>query len=173
MKKTIRAFIIFLFIVLSTLLLWGIINRRNNRRVSADRISRLPCFTMSSLKSGQYSTSEIMEGPVLVVRFHPECEHCRYEISGIMNSTIPSSCARVLFITDADSGSAAKLFSKYDLKAYVTIRVLIDTSYIFEDIFGKSIVPSNYLYGKDLELSKVFFGEVKTETLLRYLNNIE
>jgi hypothetical protein len=108
-------------------------------------------------------------GPVLVIRFHPECEHCQYEISGIMESRIPASVEKIMMVSSANRNDILKFSDQNRLSLLKNVLILVDSTYIFGDIFGNDIVPSNYIYGKDLNLIKVFNGECKIETILKYI----
>jgi thiol-disulfide isomerase/thioredoxin len=169
MKKIILIVVIIVFALSATLLVFGISNKMQKQVQITGKIQKLPSFSFMTLTDGSFNSSDIRKGPVLVVRFHPECEHCRYEITEILNSNIPVSGTLVLMVSSADTDSIRKLLSQFDLSDYPAIIPLVDTSYIFGDIFGSDVVPSNYIYDKQLDLVKVLQGEVKTETILKYL----
>jgi len=76
-------------------------------------------------------------------------------------------------ISSANTDSVRKLLSLYDLPSKPTITALADTSALFGNIFGSDFIPSNYIYDKELRLVKVLYGEVKTETILKYLKQSE
>jgi len=173
MRKIILGVIITVFVLSAMFLILGMINKVQKHKQITEKIARLPSFSFMTLTNESFNSSEIREGPVLVVRFHPECEHCQYEISELLKSKIPSSGILVLMVSSANPDSIRKLFSQFDLFDYPAIIPLVDTSYRFGDIFGSDIVPSNYIYNKELDLVKVLYGEVKTETIIRYLNQSE
>jgi hypothetical protein len=72
-------------------------------------------------------------------------------------------------ISSAPVDSISGFLDKFNYKNYASVIPLADTSYSFGGIFGNNIVPSNYIYNKELELVKVLNGEIKTETLIKYL----
>ena len=169
MRRIILAVVIAIFTLSATFLIFGIINKIQKNKQITEKIARLPSFSFMKLTNEAFNSSEIRKGPVLVIRFHPECEHCQYEISEILKSNIPSSGTCIIMVSSADPDSIRKFFRQFDLSDYPLIIPLADTSYIFGDIFGSDIVPSNYIYNKELDLVKVLYGEVKTETILKYL----
>ncbi|MEI6049340.1 MAG: hypothetical protein WCS03_10620 [Bacteroidota bacterium] len=173
MRKIILGIVIVVFAVSATFLIFGMITKVQKKRQIAEKIKTLPSFSFITLTNESFNSSEIIKGPVLVVRFHPECEHCQYEISEILKSKIPVSGIRVIMVSSADTGSIINLLSPFNLSEYPSITTLVDTSYIFEDIFGSDIIPSNYIYDKELNLVKVLYGEVKTETIIKYLYGSE
>lgn len=173
MRKIILIVAISIFALSSTFLILGIINRMKKHNHLTEKIARLPSFSFKTLANETFNSSDITKGPVLVMRFHPECEHCQYEISEILKSDIPASGTSVIMVSSADPDSIRKFFSQFDYSDYPAINVLVDSSHIFGDIFGSDIVPSNYIYNKELDLVKVLYGEVKTETILKYLHGSE
>lgn len=173
MRRIILIVVILLFALSATFLVSGIVKKIQKQTQLAERLSKLPSFSFATLTNESFNSSEIRRGPVLLIRFHPECEHCQYEISGILKSNIPSSGTTVILVSSADPDSIRKFLNRFNYSDYPSVIPLADTSYIFGDIFGSDIVPSNYIYNKELELVKVLHGEVKTETILKYLREIE
>ena len=169
MRRVIIGVFIIIFALSAIFLFSGILRKIQKQKLITEKIQRLPSFSFITLNNHSFNSSEIRKGPVLVIRFHPECEHCQYEISEILNSNIPVSGAYVIMVSSADPDSIRKFIKRFNLSDYPAIIPLADTSYIFGDIFGSDIIPSNYIYNKELELVKVLNGEVRTETLLKYL----
>lgn len=134
-----------------------------------EKISVLPSFSFKTLANDDFHSSDIKYGPVLIVRFHPECEHCQYEISQILRSEIPALVSSTLLISSDHPDSIRKFLNQFNNIDYPSIAALADTSDSFGSIFGKDIVPSNYIYNKELKLVKVLLGEVKTETIINYI----
>jgi hypothetical protein len=151
----------------------GINKKLQNQKVVAEKIARLPAFSFMTLNKRIYNSTDTKNGPVLIVHFHPECEHCQYEISEILKSEIPILCSSVILVSSAHPDSIRSYLSNYNLKAYLSVIPLLDTSYEFEEIFGSGVIPSSYIYNRNLNLVKVLQGEVKTETILKYLQQNE
>lgn len=173
MRKLILTIILVLFSISLILLISGVSSKLLERKRLNEKISVLPSFAFQTLANDDFHSSEIKEGPVLIVRFHPECEHCQYEISGIFNSDIPALVSRALLISSDHPDSIRKFLKQFNSSEYPSILALADTSDTFSEIFGKDIVPSNYIYSKELKLVKVLLGEVKTETIRKYIKSSE
>jgi len=173
MRRIIQFLVILLFAVSATLLVSGIINKIQKQNRITEKISSLPSFSFVTLTDQIFNSSEIKKGPVLLIRFHPECEHCQYEISEILKSDIPFSNTWIILVSDADPDSMKKFLDQFNYSNYPSVIALSDTSYSFGDIFGSEIIPSNYIYNKELELVKVLHGEAKTESIQKYLGEIE
>jgi thiol-disulfide isomerase/thioredoxin len=173
MRKIILGIVIIVFVLSAMLLIQGMINKVKKHKQITEKIATLPSFSFTTLTNETFNSSEIAKGPVLIIRFHPECENCQYEISEILKSNIPGSGIRIVMVSSAGHDAISKFFSQFDLSAYPSIILLVDPTSLFGDIFGKDIVPSIYIYNKELHLVKVLYGEVKTETILKYLNQSE
>jgi thiol-disulfide isomerase/thioredoxin len=166
MRKVFLGFVITFIVFLAALLLRGIVRKVYNNEVIAENIARFPAFSFMTLSNEPFNSKDIKEGPVLVVHFHPECEHCRYEISEIFRSHIPESFTSVILVSAAHPDTIKVFLSRFNLYDFARVIALADTAYKFEDIFGKGIIPSSYIYNRKLELIKVFHGEVKPQIIL-------
>ena len=173
MRKIISGIVITIFTLSSIILVWGIIKKMQRHKQITEKISKLPSFVFTKLNNESFSSSEIINGPVLIIRFHPECEHCQYEISEILKSNIPVSGAIVILLSSAHPDSVRRFLNKFNYSDYLSVIPLTDTSYISGDIFGSDIVPSNYIYNRELDLVKILPGEVKPGTVIKYLRAIE
>jgi hypothetical protein len=170
MRKIIQEVILIAFFLSMILLISGISRKILKEKLINRKIALLPSFSFTTLNKDYFYSSEIKKGPVLIVRFHPECDHCQYEISQILNSDIPSLVSRALLISSGHPDSISKFLKQFNYSDYPSIVALADTSCAFESIFGNDIVPSNYIYNRELKLVKVLLGEVKTETIRKYLH---
>lgn len=173
MRKLILTVLPVVFSITLILLISGVRSKILNEKGINEKISVLPSFAFKTLARDDFHSSDIKEGPVLIVRFHPECEHCQYEISQIFKSDIPDLVSKALLISSDHPDSIRKFLEQFDSSDHPSVIVLADTSYLFSDIFGKDIIPSNYIYNKKLKLVKVLSGEVKTETIRKYIQTGE
>lgn len=173
MKKYIIISLITIFLLAVSFFAFGIIKKTKEKSLIEKRISKLPSFTFTSLDGISFTSDSITGGPILIVRFHPECEHCQYEISEILKSKIPESVNKVLLITSADRNMVIRFLDGFNISERQSVIPLLDTVLVFSEIFGDDIVPSNYIYNKDLELIKVLKGEYKIESILKYLEKVE
>src|SRR5450759_3318541 len=99
MRKIILSFVILVVASLVLSFVIGIIGKVQRQRLIEDKISRFPTFSFMTLSNRLFNSSEIKEGPILVFHFHPECEHCQYEISEIFKSNVPKSFRNVFLIS--------------------------------------------------------------------------
>jgi hypothetical protein len=173
MKKFIFSAAICIMVLFLAFLVIRIIRKVENQTLIAEKISRLPSFSFLSLSKESYNSTDIKKGPILVVHFHPECEHCQYEISEILKSDIPSLFTKVLLISSAHPDSIRSFLNLLNYSNFPAVIPLIDEAYNFEDIFGPGMVPSIYIYDIKLNLVKALHGEVRTEYILNCIKKSE
>lgn len=172
-KKVIRISVIVIFTVLLLILVLGIINKTKDYDKLATSIKRLPDFSFLTIDKDTLNSSDILKGPLLIMHFNPECEHCKYETKSILESKLPLMHYRVLMVTEAPSDSVKKFYDAFELYKYPSISVLLDSAYMFSEKFASRIIPSNYIYNRNLELVKILKGEYKPETIIKYLTECD
>jgi hypothetical protein len=173
MKKLILGSVILIIFIIVSFLVIGINRKMKNQKDINEKISRLPSFSFKTLEGTSFESSDIKQGPILIVHYHPECEHCQYEIAEILNSAIPESFKNVILVSSAHPDSIRRFLNRLNSCDFPSIISLADTLSSFADTFGRSPIPSSYIYNRKLNLVKVLHGEVKTETILKYLRESE
>jgi hypothetical protein len=173
MRKVILTVVILFFAITVIYLITNILIKVQKQKTLTEKISVFPSFSFMTLTNETFNSSDIQQGPILLVRFHPECEHCQYEISEILKSSIPSSDVKILLVSSYQIDSIKRFLDQFNYSDFPSVIPLADTSYSFGDIFGNEAIPSNYIYDKDLKLVKVMHGEMKTETIIKYLAESE
>jgi hypothetical protein len=173
MKKIYLGLLVVILSFFTLYMARGIVRKLEKQKLIESGISRIPFFSFRTLDDRSYNSSEITKGPVLVVHFHPECEHCQYEISEILKNNIPASFSKVLLVSSAHPDSIRKLLDPFNYTSYPSVIPLFDAANNFEEIFGSGIVPAIYIYDIKLNLIKGLHGEVKTESILKYLKERE
>ena len=169
MKKLVLTSVIIVFVGLLSVILIGIYGKIKENKLVEEKISTLPHFSLPDLNGKIFSSSEIKKGPVLLVRFHPECEHCRYELNEIFNSGLTRKGVMVLLVSGAPENTVSGFMAQFDAGKTDSIITMTDTAWVLSDIFSRNVIPSSYIYDTDLKLVKSLYGEYKIETILKYL----
>jgi cytochrome oxidase Cu insertion factor (SCO1/SenC/PrrC family) len=169
MKNLFKTLVIIVFFGLLSFIVLGILKKIKENQVSEEKISTLPNFSLPDLNGNIFSTSTIRKGPVLLVRFHPECEHCSYELNEIFHSGLTARGVMVLLVSSAPANDVASFLGQFDVGKTDRIISMTDTAYALADIFSRNVIPSNYIYNKELMLVKALYGEYKIGTILKYL----
>jgi hypothetical protein len=171
MKKRIARLIVAITAILLIFLIGGTIIRKTKAEEALSRIMSLPDMVLIDMNGKTFRTGQITSGPLLITYFHPECDHCRYEIASILSSNLIESDLKLILVSHADRGQIELFVEQLDIKNYPGLHVLHDPYMCFGEIFRTDIIPSNFIYDSDLKLVKALRGEVTTETILKYLNS--
>jgi len=131
----------------------------------------LPAFEFYTLDSLAVSSSIAGHGkPVCLVYFDPECPHCESETREITSHLQEFGDAQILMVSANTPEKIAAFAQEFSLARYPTVQVLWDKEHLFYKWFGNAIVPSVYIYNKEQQLVKEYFGEVKAEAIIRHLH---
>lgn len=108
--------------------------------------------------------------PTVIVWFHPECEHCRYQLDVLNKNIRQLGDARFFFIT-AERDYFHKNFSIAwpDLvqSQHVLFGIIDKSRFINE--FGPVVTPSLLLFNHGGVLKEKLYGEVKVEKILQLI----
>jgi len=171
MKKRIAKLIVAATMVILVFLIGGTLFRKAEAEEAAERIRSLPDLVLSDINGNVFRTDQIASGPLLITYFHPECDHCRYEIASIFSSDLVDSDLNIILVSHADLHQIKIFMEQFDMREYPFVNVLHDPDLSFSEIFGTDVIPSNFIYNTDLQLIKAFRGETTTETILKYLHS--
>jgi len=161
-----------LLLGLSALVLFTV-KKYNGHRLSMERIAKLPGFTFMTMDDEAFGSSGIGKGPLAIIYFHPECDHCRYEVSQLRDHVDLFRGIKILLISAGVREATKGLITELNLSLNSNFMVLLDKDVKFQEIFGNFPVPSHFLYDKNLELIKVIPGECRDETILKFLHQDE
>lgn len=170
MRKKLRLIIFLIFIGVFSLLIYGISVRIAKVNNMGKSIQSLPDFTFFTLDGKPFKSSDIKAGPVLIAYYHPECEHCQYEINGLFNKLEKINETKILLISFAERDSINAFFRDRMSQMNENIILLIDDSLSFKTYFSTSVVPSTFIYDKELKLKKMYKGEVKPDAIIDLLD---
>ncbi|WP_321997816.1 redoxin domain-containing protein [Draconibacterium orientale] len=165
---------LYVFILIVTLSFFGvwlgknIVLLYNSKNRIAEQIQTLPkTFFSSPVGDTIYIDEFDLRKTLVMIYFHPECEHCQYEAQEIGQNAIAFNSCQLLMITSDDSIPRVEDFcNKYHLWELENFEILLDKQNRFKEVFGKAVIPSVYIYDKERKLKKQFFGETKLEAII-------
>lgn len=153
------------------LLFYGFAGKLKTIKTVESRIKYLPEFSFNTLDGEKFRSCDIKKGPLVIIYFHPECEHCQYEISELVKHKDLIENCNFILVSNADPKSVENFCLELKLDNYPEIRLLLDKDYSFSEIFGAGYVPSTYLYDYELRLLKFYKGEVNPDILIKYFSS--
>jgi len=169
MRKKLKLILIILIIGIFSLLIYGISARASRIKNLEKRILSLPEFSFNTIDGQVFKSESIKSGPVLIAYYHPECEHCRYEINELFNNLKQIPDTKILLISFAQRDSIIAFIGERINYTDKNVFLLIDDSLKFINYFQTNAIPSTFIYDKELKLKRIFRGEVKPEAIINLL----
>ncbi len=161
----IRVYITIIILTLS-ILIFFIIKKINKINKTEEFIATKLEFAFLAHNNHTFTNKDVdkTKSRIIINYFHPSCEHCQYMAGELIKDSQKLKNFQILMITSADSKSTTKFKNDYNL-SLPNIKILRDTSYQFQNIFGTAVVPSFFIYEKN-KLIKKIIGETKIENLI-------
>jgi peroxiredoxin len=168
MRRIIKYLIIVLIGFITGYLIVQINSKYDEKKEIEKRIQTLPDAAFASVYGGSINLQDFDSGRSLVlIYFHPECEHCQYEAKEIgLRADEFNNCQLVMVTPDVSLARIEKFCEEYQLWEIDNIEVLLDRESKFELTFGNAVLPSVYIYDKGQKLKKQFLGETKPEAIV-------
>ncbi len=170
MKKRIGKVLLVLVGGFLIFLIAGIVIRKVKGEQAAEKIRTLPVLAMKDIWGNSFTTEKIPSGPLLITFFHPECDHCKYEISSLISTDLIDSQLAILLVSYAKVDDIQSFIQEVGNIDALNMHILHDPDFRMSDLYRADILPSNFIYNKELKLVKVFKGATKPETIMKYLN---
>ena len=173
MRKTLKFIIIALLLTAVVFLIYNVATGYKNKKEAEQRIQILPDVTFKSITGDLVNLHDFDETkPLVIVYFHPECEHCHYEAKEIgQNATAFKNCQLIMVTADDSTKRVEQFCNTHNLWEVDNIEILIDKENLFKKTFGKAIIPSVYIYDKNRKLKKQFLGETKPEAIIEEIQD--
>lgn len=164
--------LILLVVLVAVLLVLGhaIVRKAGELATLQERLEQLPAFSFTDLGGKAFSHGHLSDGkPVLLIYFHPDCDHCQYEAGVIRDSLHRLAATEVLLISSAPAPQLEEFGEAYGLLGHPGVHILHDAAGAFHTLFGSNTIPSVFIYNRKRALVRHFKGETKIEAILKYL----
>ncbi|WP_291399530.1 TlpA disulfide reductase family protein [Daejeonella sp.] len=145
-----------------------IITKQQNAIVKSTK-QTLPNFTFYNLDSLATNSTFIKKGKsVCIFYFNAECEYCQNEARDISKNIALFKDTQIVMVSFNTIADIKKFALEYGLN-YPNIVFLQDPKFQFSSWFGKSSIPSVFIYNAQHRLVKEYQGETKIEAIIKYL----
>jgi peroxiredoxin len=130
---------------------------------------RLPNFVFYNVDS-VLTDYRIVEKNIsaCIFYFNADCEHCQYEAREISKNIKLFKSAQIVMVSTNTLAQIKQFGKQYQLN-YPNITLLQDPKHEFSKWFGKSSIPSVYIYNSNHQLVREYQGETKIEAIVKYL----
>ena len=173
MRKTIKYLLLVFLLLVGGFLIYQVVIGYVAKKEAETRIQTLPNVEFVSLTGDLVDLHSFDKTkPLVIIYFHPECEHCQYEAKEIgQNAKAFEHCQLVMITRDDSIQRVNDFISKYNLFEVDNIEILLDNKNQFKKTFGKALIPSVYIYDKSQKLKKQYLGETKQEAIISEIEN--
>ena len=120
---------------------------------------------------GKESIERDQEKSTVIVWFHPDCEHCLYQLARLNDHIDQLVDARFFFVTSEKNFPTnyhLGLWPQLTSSAHVRFGILDKES--FSNSFGRVVTPTTFIFNKEGKLEEKLFGEVKIEKIQRLID---
>lgn len=170
MKKILLIIIIAVLLGSVTYMVVAMKDIQHKREIQTKARQQLPAVSFTRLDSKRINLRELGAGKkMMIIYFSPDCDHCQYEAKAIKEHIDQFSGTVICMITRAESSQAAAFAATYQLDDQ-PVHIFTDHDGAFYRQFGMVSVPSIFIYDANGALKKHFNGEVKIESLIKYVN---
>ncbi|MBT3386121.1 MAG: redoxin domain-containing protein [Prolixibacteraceae bacterium] len=173
MRKILKLVIVVLLLLIVGYLIYNVTAGYKNSIIAEQKAQTLPNVQFISLEGASVNLQSYDKNiPLVIIYFHPGCEHCRYEANEVGQNAAAFKNCQLVMVTADDSLQRVKQFcNTYHLWEVDNIEVLLDKNNLFKKNFGKAIIPSVYIYNRERKLKKKFLGETKPEAIIEEIQD--
>ncbi|HEX4875926.1 MAG TPA: redoxin domain-containing protein [Chitinophagaceae bacterium] len=163
-----------LILISSFLLVFNWVNAQNQHDTllsTATRFKSFPPVKLLMPDSTTYFTKANLEKnkPVLLMVFHPSCEHCQHETEDITKNIEKFRGTQIVMSTMVPLFEMKAFMDKYQLAAFKNIIVAQDYSFFLPPYFQFNNLPFLAFYNKKKKLVSTFGGTLSTDKILTEL----
>lgn len=167
-KKIFKISVILIVGTLISYMSFRIVKKANAKKEAAESTSALPDFEFYTLQNELFTKGSLESNkPVAVLLFNTECDHCHYEVQGILKNITSFRAMQTLMISGEQTDHIEKFVNTYKLEDYPEIKVLRDKGGERLKRFGTESSPTVFIYDKSHRFSKKYTGETKPEAILK------
>jgi peroxiredoxin len=168
-KLKIGILISIFFIVV--IMLFVIVIKIKSKKSIEENIKKMPEFAFATLIDKELFTNRdlVSDQSTLIIYFSTECKYCKVEAKNISQSIDQFGNCNILMVSFEEINVLKAFAEKYNFTEKEKVSVLHDRKMKFDDIFGRTPLPTSFIYNNKGELVKKFIGEVKIEILLKYM----
>jgi hypothetical protein len=165
--------ILFLLFFMTLLANFSILVLRKNQQVEQKKevYQSIPDFHLADITGKIITKSSLQKNKsALFLAFNPDCDLCREELNQIKLNQEAFSPFQIVFFSPASAEEIKNLLNEIDFVPSPSMFFLIDEQEILTDKIELKMFPTSCIYNAQGNLIKRFDGQVKVETLLKYLS---
>jgi peroxiredoxin len=131
----------------------------------------LPILTFEGEMGKEYIENDAKKSTI-IVWFHPDCEHCLYQLTLINDHIHLLEKVKFFFLTAEKKFPAVHHLGLWPrLTAAENVRFGILEEERFMTSFGQVVTPTMFVFNRQGKLEEKLFGEVKIEKIKRLIDD--
>lgn len=157
-------------LIFSFLLLAGIYSAHAQ---AVSGLKKIAPFQIRLTNGQQFSASQLAAGPVVLIYFSPDCEHCQDFTKDLVKNYNVVANKQVVMVTFQSMEMLKPFVKQYSLATYPNFKVGTEgTSYVVQRYYGIRSFPYIAIYDKTGKLVKVYEGEQPHADIFKTLKQI-
>ena len=171
MKKIIASLIIIITLIGLAYMGVNIIQKQAIKKQIESTIQKLPILSFYTTNQEIFTFENNPQKNILIIYFHPVCEHCQYEAKQISKHQDKFKGTYILMVSPAQLDDIKQFQTDYQLGEITNLKMLWDKDRKFEAYFGTSTFPTVLIYNSNNELQKKYKGEVKIDAIIKHISH--
>ncbi|WP_221391714.1 thioredoxin fold domain-containing protein [Dyadobacter sp. NIV53] len=130
-------------------------------------------FKMQLTNGQQYTSAQLAKGPVVLIYFSPDCDHCQDFTKDLIKNYAVVANKQVIMVTFQAMDMLKPFVTQYNLNKYLNFKVGTEgTSYIVQHYYQIRSFPYIAIYDKSGNLVKTYEGEQPHAEIFKTLKAI-
>jgi thioredoxin-related protein len=130
-------------------------------------------FSMRLTNGQQFNYSQLAAGPVVLIYFSPDCDHCQDFTKDLVKNYNVVANKQVVMVTFQAMDMLKPFVTQYGLNAYTNFKVGTEgTSYVVQKYYQIRSFPYIAIYDKKGNLVRTFEGEQPHAEIFKALRSI-
>lgn len=130
-------------------------------------------FKMQLTNGQQYTSAQLAKGPVVLIYFSPDCEHCQAFTKDLIKNYPVVANKQVIMVTFQAMDMLKPFVTQYNLNKYLNLKVGTEgTSYVVQHYYQIRSFPYIAIYDKNGNLVKTYEGEQPHAEIFKTLKAI-
>jgi len=136
-------------------------------------MKKIAPFQIRLTNGQQYTSSQLAAGPVVLIYFSPDCEHCQNFTKDMVKNFNVFVNKQVVMVTFQAMDMLKPFVAQYNLGSYSNVKVGTEgTSYAVQRYYQIRSFPYIAIYDKSGKLVKTFEGEQPHAEIFKTLKQI-
>ncbi|ACT92518.1 TlpA family protein disulfide reductase [Dyadobacter fermentans] len=130
-------------------------------------------FQIRLVNGQQYTSSQLAAGPVVLIYFSPDCEHCQDFTKDLLKNYSVVANKQVVMVTFQSMDMLKPFVSQHSLGTYPNFKVGTEgTSYLVQRYYQIRSFPYIAIYDKKGNLVRTFEGEQPHSEIFKAMKQI-